>query len=167
MRDHQAILTAVLGLALLGACELATSAREDSPLAGRWATASEALNPRGSYQSFLTFEDTTFVSEVRNYGLYAGQHPNELSAYSRFEGTFLVEGDSLQLSATHLVTWDGFFGPNPAERTELPPSQGPASSRAHFAIDQDRLTLRYYSYPADGPVATSRTYWRLPGLLQN
>jgi hypothetical protein len=103
---------------------------------------------------------------VRNYGLYAGQQPNDLSAYSRIEGTFGIEGDSLEFFAAHLVTWDRFFGPNPPERVELPPRTAQAN-RAHFSIDLNRLTLRYFSYPADAPVATSRVYWRSPHVLKN
>jgi hypothetical protein len=164
MHPQRPTLIAFVGLAF-AACDPATSPA-DSAVEGRWASAREALNPNGSYQTFLTFDGAAYASEVRNYGLYAGQQPNDLSAYSRTEGTFLVDGDSLQFVATHLVTWDGFFGPNPPERVAINP-QGGQSSRAHFSIDRNRLTLRYFSYPADAPVATSRSYWRLPHVLQN
>ena len=165
MRDHRSALMAFLGL-VFAACE-PTTRPPDSPLSGRWATSLDALKPQGSYRTFLTFEGTAFVSEVRNYGLYAGQQPTDLSAYSRLEGTFLVEGDSLQLLATHLVTWDPTFGPNPPERVDIVTPQGVRAGRTHFSIEGDRLTLRYFSYPADAPVPTSRTYWRLSTLLQN
>ena len=165
MRNHRSTLMAFVAL-VLGSCEPTTSPPK-SPLAGRWATALEALKPQGSYRTFLTFDGTVFVSEVRNYGLYAGQQPHDLSAYSRIEGTAIVEGDSLQLLATRLVTWDTFFGPNPPERVDIPTHHGASANRAHFSIEGNRLTLDYFSYPADAPVPTSRTYWRLSTLLEN
>jgi hypothetical protein len=155
-RRSSMIVTLVLPLAV--ACDSATS--PESALAGRWATEREGLSPAGSYQSFLTFEGPTFASEVRSYGLLQGQGPNDVSAYSRTEGTFRVEGDRLHFSPTRLVTWDGFYGVTSPERVESPYPWGSLFDNARFSIRLNRLTLQYLSYPADAPVETSRSYWR-------
>lgn len=165
MRNTQSAIIALLSVLLAG-CNPATSPH-DSPVAGRWATIREPLNPTGSYQGFLTFDGAAYVSEVRDYGLYPGQQPNDLSAYSRIEGTFRVEGDSLRFSPQRLITWDRFYGPDSPERIENLAGQAAQSSAAHFSLDLHWLTLRYFTYPADAPVATSRIYWRLLGVLQN
>jgi hypothetical protein len=155
-----------LGSILLAGCDPATSPSE-SPVAGRWASTRDALNPTGSYQGFLTFEGASYAAEVRNYGLYPGQRSDDLSAYSRIEGTFRVDGDSLRFSPKRLITWDRFYGADSPVHVEDLAGQAAQSSAAHFSRDVHRLTLRYFSYPADAPVATSRTYWRLLHALQN
>jgi hypothetical protein len=150
------MVTFLLPLAV--ACQSATS--PESVLDGRWATAREVLTPAGSYQSFLTFDGTAFAWEVRSFGLLPGQRPNDLSAYSRTEGLFRVEGDRLHLSPTRLVTWDGFYGLTSPERVERLNPEGSFVDNARFSIRLNRLTLYYLSYPADAPVETTRTFLR-------
>jgi hypothetical protein len=145
-------------VALAVACDSATS--PESALAGRWATEREGLSPAGSYQSFLAFDGAAFTFEVRSYGLLHGQRPNDLSAYSRTEGTFRVEGDRLHFLPSRLVTWDGFYGASSPERVESPYPWGSLFDDARFSIRLTRLTLRYLSYPADAPVETTRTFLR-------
>jgi hypothetical protein len=150
------IITFVLPLGI--ACHSPTS--PESALAGRWATERESLSPAGSHQSFLTFSGGAFAFEVRSFGLYQGQRSNDLSAYSRTEGTFRIEGDRLNFSPARLVTWDRFFGPTSPERVETPYPWGSLFDSTRFTVRVNRLTLRYLSYPADAPVETTRTYWR-------
>jgi hypothetical protein len=150
----------------LTACESSTSP-EASALEGRWATDREALSPAGSYQSFLTFDGTAFAFDVRSFGVYSGQGSNELSAYSRTEGTFRIEGDRLHFAPTRLVTWDRFYGADSPERVESPYPLGSIFDDARFTVRITELTLRYLTYPADAPVETTRTFWRLPRALQN
>jgi hypothetical protein len=97
---------------------------------------------------------------VRSFGLLPGQRPNDLSAYSRTEGLFRVEGDRLHLSPTRLVTWDGFYGLTSPERVERLNPEGSFVDNARFSIRLNRLTLYYLSYPADAPVETTRTFLR-------
>lgn len=158
MLIRQGTIFAVTAVVLTG-CESSTSP-DASILEGRWATARDALSPAGSHQGFLTFAGTAFVLEVRSFGVYGGQGANDLSAYSRTEGTFRVEGDRLHFSPTRVVTWDRFFGVDSPERVESPYPWGSLFDDARFTVRFTRLTLRYVIYPADAPVETSRIYRR-------
>ena len=145
---------------ILAACESSTSP-DGSAIAGQWATTREALSPTGSYQSFLTFDGDAFTSEVRSYGLYPGQRSTDLSAYSRTEGTYRVDGDRVHFSPLRLVSWDRFYGETSPERVQSPYPWGSLFDDARFTLRLNRLDLHYTTYPADAPVPTSRTYWRL------
>ena len=159
MLGRRATITSLFSV-ILAACESATSPGA-SAIAGRWATTPEGLSPAGSYQSFLTFDGDAFTSEVRSYGLYPGQRSTELSAYSRTEGTFRVDGERLHFSPLRLVTWDRFNGVTSPERVDSPYPWGSLFDDARFKLRLNRLDLHYTTYPADAPVATSRSYWRL------
>ena len=154
------------GIVALAACDSSTSP-DSSSLEGRWATEREALSPTGSHRGYLTFDGATFAFEVRTFGLYPGQAANDLSAYVRTEGTFRVEGDRLHFSPARLVTWDRFYGADSPERIDSPYPWGTLFDNARFTMRLSQLTLRYLTYPADAPVETSQTYWRLPSALQN
>jgi hypothetical protein len=158
MSNRPLTTIALVGL-ILAACETSTSL-DGSVVAGRWATEREGLSPSGSYQSFLTFDDAAFTAEVRSYGVYEGQRPNDLSAYARTEGTFRIEGDRLHFSPTRLITWDHFYGPTSPERVESPYPWGSIFDDARFTVRLNQLTLHYITYPAYAPVATSRSYLR-------
>jgi hypothetical protein len=149
-----ALLTAVVA-----ACESATAPA--ASVEGRWASPREALSPTGSHQSFLTFHGDAFTLEVRSYGIYPGQKLTDLAAYSRTEGTFRVDGDRLEFSPLRLVTWDSFYGATSPERVESPYPWGSLFDDARFAVRSNRLDLYYTIYPADAPVSTSSTYFRL------
>ena len=157
MLIRQATILA-LTAAVLAGCESSTSPSA-SLLQGRWATTRDALSPAGSHQGFLTFAGRAFVFEARSFGLYGGQSANDLSAYSRTEGTFRVEGDRVHFSPTRLVTWDRFYGVDSPPLVESP-YPGSLFDNARFTLRFTTLALHYVIYPADAPVETSRIYRR-------
>jgi hypothetical protein len=97
------------------------------------------------------------------YGLYTGQAAAELSAFSREEGLFRAEGDSLFMEAKRLVAWDRFYGADSPERVYEPYPYGDAPlDGARLEFRGDRLALYYITYPADAPVPTTQEYARVP-----
>ena len=149
-----ALATALAGLACSSPLEMPTG------VVGHWVTAPEDLSPRGWHQYHLTFASTgSYRSEVRSYGLYPEQAAADLSAFSREEGRFRVEGDRLVMEADRLVVWDRFDGADSPERVHEPYPYGRAPfDGARFEIGDDRLILVYITYPADGPVPAMKQY---------
>jgi hypothetical protein len=144
-------------LAFLSGC-VTDPASED--LVGSWRTAPEDLSPSGWYQSRLSFNVFgVFESEVRDYGLYPGQDRNALSAYSRIEGTYRVEGDRLIFRTSRMVWWDRFYGARSPEQVEEP-YHASLYDDARYTVQGDRLILQYLSYPFDAPVPTSWEFTR-------
>lgn len=126
-------LTAVFALLALGCMsptetDLTPEARQ---LVGTWQSVRENLNvvgaggvvlQTGSYHITLTFSANGDVGvDSRNYGLYPGQRPNDVSAYTTSTGSFRVAGDSLTIHLTRSVWWDGFFGASSPEHVETLP----------------------------------------------
>jgi hypothetical protein len=132
-----------------------------SALAGQWSTAPEALSPSGWQQHHLAFTpDGRFTAEVRSYGLRGARTPDELSIYERTTGTFRAEGARLAFAPDSLVTWDRFYGDASPARVDTPYPYDELYEDARYAVDRDRLTLRYTSHPLDAPVETTRRYRR-------
>jgi len=138
--------------ATMASCRISTDAVPHE-LVGTWETARQSLQP-GSYQITLMFgRNGGYSSEVRNYGLYPGQAPNELSAYSRLDGTYEVRGDTVVTHAEEQVWWDRFYGADSPEHREA--YESAPFSPSQFEITGRMLVLRYMSYPADAPVPTT------------
>lgn len=145
-------------LLLLSGC---ATEPESVQLLGSWETAAEDLNPGGWHQSRLTFGlNKMFASEVRSYGLYEGQDRNDLSAYSRIEGVYEVEGDQLIFRTRRLKWWDGFYGTHTWEKVEEP-YEITLYDDAHYSVEGDQLLLNYLSFPFDAPVETSQEFVRV------
>jgi hypothetical protein len=131
------------------------------PLVGRWISATEALRPAGSHQYSLEFgAGGRFTAEVRSYGLYPGQAPADLSAYSRMVGGYRTAGGRLTFAPDTLVEWDRFYGAQTAPTVRTPYPYGGPYDDARYAVTGGVLTLRYLSYPADAPVETARQFRR-------
>jgi len=140
-------------------CSSVTEPSRDDPLLGRWSTDRSALNPAGSMQSHLTFsKDGSFVAEHRSYGVYPSQRAEDLSAYWRTSGTYVLEADRLNFLPKSLASWDRFYGPHSAELVETPYPYGTLYDDARFKLQDSVLTLRYLTYPADAPVPTLQTF---------
>jgi hypothetical protein len=149
-------------LALAGACSDSTAAAP-TELLGSWVSAPEDLSPQGSHQRHLTFAVAgEFVSEVRTFGLYAGQPRDLLSAYTRTEGSYRVAHDSLTFEPRRLVWWDRFYGADSPVHVVEPYPWGGLFDDARYEVNGDRLTLRFTVYPADGPVPAVGEYRRQP-----
>jgi hypothetical protein len=131
------------------------------PLIGRWQSEREALHPSGSYQTTLTFDAGFMSTDVRSYGVYSGT-PSELSAYTTTTGAFEARGDSLFSHPERQVWWDRFYGANSPEHVVALSGGGSMYAGAQFVIEENRLTIHYLSYPADGPVPTTATFVRVP-----
>jgi hypothetical protein len=127
---------------------------------GAWITAARDLDPTGYDQSELRFgSGGGFRWEVRSYGLYPAQRADDLSAYVRIEGTFETRNDRLIMSPQRSVTWDRFYGADSPEVVQEH-YHVPLFDGARFTIAGDRLTLNYFSYPFDAPVATEQEFVR-------
>jgi hypothetical protein len=153
-RRATALVTALAGLACSSPLDLPRA------LLGQWVSAPADLRPQGWHQYHLTFHPTgSYASEVRTYGLNAGQPATQLSAFSREEGRFRTEGDRLVMEAHRLVVWDRFYGSDSPEQVHEPYPYGTAPLHgARFEVLGDRLILHYTTYPADAPVATTKEY---------
>jgi hypothetical protein len=136
-------------LFLLAAC----STEPSGDLVGTWSSAPEDLQPSGHYQVLLSFTaQGGFEQQVQNYGLYPGQDPNQLSAYTKIRGTYRTEGDRLIVDADRQIWWDPtFYGPDEQEAED----SSTLFDQGRFSLDGDRLVLHYTTYPADAPVPTA------------
>jgi hypothetical protein len=129
-------------------------------LSGRWVTAPEDLSPSGWYQTHLHLGHRgSMVYYVRSYGL-DGRPREELSAFTRTEGTYRIEGNRLFINPRRLVWWDRFYGPSSPEHIEEPYPYGVLLDEARYTLDAEELTIEYLSYPFDAPVATSVQFTR-------
>jgi hypothetical protein len=133
-----------------------------SELVGRWQS-SESLQPSGSFQRTLTFQpDGRVVLDFRSYGAYGGQHADDLSGYARSSGTFYVDGSALTIQIDEITSWDAFYGLNSPEQTVKVKAPAYPFSPAQYSVDGDRLTLQYFTAPADLPVLTTAVFGRVP-----
>ena len=160
MKRFWPVIVACVGLASAGGCA-DPNQPEPTDLAGRWISAPADLAPQGWHQYHLTFTNAgRFSHEVRTYGLYTGQAPSTLTAFSRVEGRFRHDGDRLVTEPERLVWWDSFYGENSRVRVEEPYPWGGLFDDARFVVDGDRLTIHFTTYPADAPVPTIAEYVR-------
>ena len=154
-----------LPLALVGALFAVATACSDTSapvfsgpadLVGEWVTAPMDLSPNGWYDIRMTYGyDGSYVFEARDYGIYPGQARDFLSAYTRLEGSYRVDGDSIFRSARRQTTWDSFYGLTSAPVVrDIAPNDHFINWSSKYTIVGSRLILDYYSYPADAPVAT-------------
>lgn len=153
----------VLGLTIVGLGCSSPTVVDSGGIAGRWQTARESLRPAGSFQTTLTFsEDGSVIIDSRSYGLYPGQGPDDLSAYSRTTGTFRVTADSLTIRSQALVSWDRFYGADSPPKIVSPYSA--VDWRSHYSLQADHLTLQTVGPgPADEPnFLYTATYVRAP-----
>ncbi|MFL5613552.1 MAG: hypothetical protein ACJ796_07830 [Gemmatimonadaceae bacterium] len=126
-------------------------------LIGVWQS-QKASSPPGSYQSTLELRpDGGFTKEGRSFGLYPGQHPGDLSAYTRYTGRFELTGDSLRFDNEQSVWWDRFYGANSPEHVESIHSAGSVA----YSLIGSKLIFHYLSYPADAPVPTTEELYRI------
>lgn len=160
MRSYQSLL-ALATIAICASCSSSVDSLATSDIAGRWVTPSEGLRPAGLYGRQLTFtNDGRFVSEVRSYGVYPKQRPEDLSSYTRIIGTFAVAGDQLSFEPESLITWDSFYGADSPEMVQTPYPYGSLYDDARFRIDGETLTLDFTTYPADAPEPTRQVFQR-------
>jgi len=151
--------------AMLAATLLACSdpaAPQPGSLIGHWLTEPQPLLPSGSHQYSLRYgADGRYTSEVRSYGLYAGQAATDLSAYVQLTGTFRAEAGRIAYATERIVRWDHFYGPESAPVVQEPAGAPPRpDDGTQYEIRGDRLTLHYLSYPLDAPVPTTQVYFR-------
>jgi hypothetical protein len=143
-------------LVLLSSC-IADPPSDD--LIGTWKTAPVDLEPSGWYETLLGFSKYgAFESEVRSYGIHPGQDRNELSAYSRIEGTYRIDGDRLSFESNRLVWWEPqFYG---SQEQVLEPYRISLYDDGRYDLEGERLLLQYTAYPADAPVPASMEFAR-------
>jgi len=157
----RALLSAA-ALLTLACSDRATTEPEPQSLTGHWVTQRLSLGESASYEHHLLLQRFgRFASEVRTYGSYPGQAPDEFSGYSRVEGAFRVDGDRLEFRPVRLVEWDLFYGLSSPVRVIEPYPYGILFDSTRFEIAADHLTLRYLSYPSDAPVAATLDLTRI------
>jgi hypothetical protein len=89
-------------LALLCGCSDPTA----DDLVGTWYNYASELSPTGYQRLELSFTASgKFASDLRIYGNYSGQARDDLSAFSRIEGTVRLERDSIFFNPQRRVTW--------------------------------------------------------------
>ncbi len=150
----------VVGLAYLviaAACSESTA--PSSPLVGEWMAPRENLQPQGSMSTTLAFSGSNFRYRANMYGIYAGNSPGMLSAYTDISGTYQIDGDKLVLNANRVATWDSFYGSQSPERVEQ--VNMIFFEQARFRIVAGILIIDYITRPADGPMPTTRSFARL------
>jgi hypothetical protein len=158
MRLVMSVGCLVAGIVVTGCRESTAPTR--SALVGAWMAPRETLRPSGSMTRNLGFsENGTFVYTVNSYGVYGGNSPGQLSAYTITTGTYQVDGNHVALTATRIATWDSFYGAASPERVELVSRS--IFDQARFTILGGLLTLDYITYPADAPVPTRLLFARL------
>jgi hypothetical protein len=154
MRLARLIPLLLLGIA--GACDSAT-APGPRTLLGHWTTSTPG-SPRGTYQTRLTFgTNGRFEADFRAYGVYDREAASELSAFSRYVGSYAVRDDSLALRPDSMFVWDRFYG-TASPTTVYTTNVGTIFDFARFDVRGDSLVIDYLSYPADAPVATRQTF---------
>ena len=167
MHPKRYITIALLGLLLPGCAESTVGLRTipGAPeLTGEWAAAPDDIGASGWHQKTLSLHaNGRFASTSSSYGLYEGQQRNELSAWSRVEGTFRVESNRLHFTPDVMTWWDHFESPNfPAVR-RAPYPWGTLFDDATFAVAGNVLRIGFNVYPADAPVPVTVEYVRRGG----
>lgn len=153
------LLCCLLTGAALGCGESRLAPGADS-LVGQWQAETERLQPRGSMDRTLMIRpDGRSESQVVTRGLYAGQAAGDLAAETTLYGRILVRGAYFRVEPDSEVTLDRFDGSS-HRVVQRNFSNWPRDS-THFEIQDARLTLEFYTYPADAPVLTRQTLTRV------
>jgi hypothetical protein len=138
--------------ALMAACDNSV-APTIGHLPGIWIAPAEAASPNGRYERTLTFRgDGSFTSEFRSYGIYAFAGDDDLSSYSRTEGTYAVEieGNGLEFRPVRITSWDRFYGDDSPETVRNAHPDERLFDDAHYEILAGQvLKLDFTVYPAD------------------
>ena len=152
-----------VGTAACGDSSIAAPDPAAAVLNGRWELPALAMPPAGRLEYALTFASPDrFTWDIRSFGMYPGQPADELSSYSRLQGTYETNGASLDLTPRRVVTWDRFYGVNSRERREDPSWYADIFDQATFKVEGDELTIDLVTYPADAPEPARVTYFRAP-----
>lgn len=147
-----------LGMAL--GCSGEAVAPEVQPLVGHWQAQTEPLQPRGSLDRLLVISaNGQSESHVINRGLYDGQAPGDLAAETVLYGRLVVRGSYFTVHPDSEVTHDLFY--SPAHHTVQRDFSGWPGDSTRFEIREDELVLEFYTYPADAPEFTQRTFTRV------
>ena len=94
------------------------------------------------------------------YGLYGGQRRDDLSAFTRAEGTYRIDRDHLVFEPERLIWWDRYYGAASAEHVEEPYPWSGLFDDARYSVRGDRLEMRFVVRPGDAPVADMAEYTR-------
>ena len=135
-------------------------APEHRDLIGNWVSAPVEMQPQGWYRRHFRFTNRgRFVAEVRTYRPYAGQPGDEMSSFTRTEGTYRLDGDRLLFEPERYIWWDG--GDSPI-RFLQPYPPGGFFNGAVYTVSAGNLTIHYNAVgAADGPVPTTAVYTRV------
>jgi hypothetical protein len=132
----------------------------DSALVGQWRAPTEPLQPRGSLDWILVIAaDGRSESHAIERGLYDGQAPDALAAEIVLYGRILIRGSYFTVLPDSEVTHDLFYGPG--HRSVQRDFSGWPRDSTRFDIRGNELDLEFYTYPADAPVLTQRTFARV------
>lgn len=162
MHRPRALLLPVVGAILLACSDATAPLPVDPALVGHWATERQNLSPSGWHQYYLTLGARgSFTMEYRSFGL-GGRGIDELATSQRGRGAFRTDGDRLILQPFgRKAWWDRFpFGLDSPPWLGRPTTGDAWNGDVRYEVEGDRLTLHYFTYPADGPVPTSRVYFR-------
>ncbi len=135
-------------------------------LVGQWADTPYVDKGGISYQQFLTIRaDRSYTRDFRIHAAASASEPGELIGYSIADGHFFVRSDSLFMQPDFLRTWDRYFNSGKESVSQadyiLPQPGQPDRSGSRFDVSEETLRLHYLSYPADAPVETEATYFRV------
>ncbi|MGV8879775.1 MAG: hypothetical protein ACOH2A_12165 [Sphingobacteriaceae bacterium] len=88
--------------------------------------------------------------------LFAFSIADSVGAKIIYAGTYLIKGDSLDLSTKEVLEQQ------PGKTPVSTPSKNKLYEKATFDITGNKLTIKYISYPADGPVSTTGKFLKSP-----
>lgn len=160
MRLLPRALACVSVVATLGCSESIAPVPGD--LVGTWVSASGALQPQGWHRRHLLFTTAgRFAAEVRSYGVYPGQPADQLSSFTRIEGTVRQDGNRLLFNPERNIWWDRFYGEDSPVHVQQPYPYGGVFDDAVYEVAGNRLTIRHTVYPADAPEPATAVYMRV------
>lgn len=132
-------------------------------LVGVWQTVREPMRPQGSMQGTWTVtSDGRIEQRIVMYGIYPREGPDDVSAETRNFGRIGATATAFVVRTDSIVTHDAFYGPShrDVQRPAATVVNAPRDS-THYRIEGNALLLTYYSYPADAPVLTHGTMFRV------
>ena len=164
IRPLRLLLTATFAVVVPGCAERLVGTRtgsDASALVGNWIGPADEMGRSGYHQATLSLQPNgRFESTSTSYGLYEGQQRDQLSAWTRIEGSFRVEAGGIRFEPEVLVWWDQFeAASHPAPRRMAYP-WGSLFDDATFVVAGNRLRLSYNVYPADAPIPVTMEYTR-------
>ncbi|OOQ61711.1 hypothetical protein [Mucilaginibacter pedocola] len=144
----QLVLVILSFTVLLSACKKDKKVKTDEPREKGLFT-SWIIDPQvpGSEQTLYFDRDSTFYMRTFTYSTDL-----VISSHEVLSGKFRTKGDSLKFMVTQRKSKIG----NAEEVTT--PANDKIYDHAVFQIKDNKLILKYDSYPADAPVATTATY---------